>query len=59
MFLAEGCLGIQLHDVGEQHGSYELYLQQLAELEVQQRRAGAIARRLKQAKFPVTIRRWI
>ena len=41
-------------EIGEQHGSYELYLQQLAELEVQQRRAGAIARRLKQAKFPVT-----
>ena len=39
--------------IGEQHGSYELYLQQLAELEVQQRKAGAIARRLKQAKFPV------
>lgn len=39
--------------IGEQHGSYELYLQQLAELEVQQRRAGAIARRLKQARFPV------
>jgi len=34
-------------------GSYELYLQQLAELEVQQRKAGAIARRLKQAQFPV------
>jgi len=40
--------------IGAQHGSYELYLQQLAELEVQQRKAGAIARRLKQAKFPVT-----
>lgn len=39
--------------IGAQHGSYELYLQQLAELEVQQRQAGAIARRLKQAKFPV------
>lgn len=39
--------------IAEQHGSYELYLQQLAELEVQQRQAGAIARRLKQAKFPV------
>jgi len=39
--------------MGEQQGSYELYLQQLAELEVQQRQAGAIARRLKQAKFPV------
>jgi len=39
--------------IGEQHGSYELYLQQLAELEVQQRKAGATARRLKQAKFPV------
>ncbi len=39
--------------IGEHHGSYELYLQQLAELEVQQRQAGAIARRLKQAKFPV------
>ena len=39
--------------IGEQHGSYELYLQQLGELEVQQRQAGAMARRLKQAKFPV------
>ena len=39
--------------IGAQHGSYELYLQQLAELEVQQRQAGATARRLKQAKFPV------
>ncbi len=39
--------------IGEQHGSYELYLQQLAELEVQQRKAGATARRLKQAKFSV------
>ncbi len=39
--------------IGAQHGSYELYLQQLAELEVQQRQAGAMARRLKQAKFPV------
>lgn len=39
--------------IGQQHGSYELYLQQLAELEVQQRQAGAIARRLKQARFPV------
>jgi len=39
--------------IGEHNGSYELYLQQLAELEVQQRRAGAIARRLKVAKFPV------
>ena len=39
--------------ISQQHGSYELYLQQLAELEVQQRQAGAIARRLKQAKFPV------
>jgi len=39
--------------IGEQHGSYELYLQQLAELEVQQRKAGATARRLKQARFPV------
>ena len=29
--------------IAQQHGSYELYLQQLAELEVQQRRAGAIA----------------
>ena len=35
--------------IGAQCGSYELYLQQLAELEVQQRQAGAIARRLKQA----------
>ena len=32
--------------IGAQHGSYELYLQQLAELEVQQRQAGATARRL-------------
>ena len=40
--------------IGQQHGSYELYLQQLAELEVAQRKAGAIARRLKLARFPVT-----
>jgi DNA replication protein DnaC len=39
--------------IGEHNGSYELYLQQLCELEVQQRRARAIARRLKQARFPV------
>ncbi len=39
--------------ISEHNGSYELYLQQLAELEVQQRKAGATARRLKQAKFPV------
>jgi DNA replication protein DnaC len=39
--------------ISEHDGSYELYLQQLAELEVQQRKAGAIARRLKQAQFPV------
>ena len=39
--------------IGEQHDSYELYMQQLAELEVQQRKAGATARRLKQARFPV------
>lgn len=40
--------------ISEHNGSYELYLQQLAELEVQQRQAGAMNRRLKQAKFPVT-----
>jgi len=39
--------------ISQHDGSYELYLQQLAELEVQQRKAGAIARRLKQAQFPV------
>jgi len=39
--------------ISEHNGSYELYLQQLCELEVQQRLAGAIARRLKQARFPV------
>ena len=39
--------------IGAHNGSYELCLQQLAELQVQRRKAGAIAPRLKQAKFPV------
>jgi DNA replication protein DnaC len=38
---------------GELDASYPLYLQQLAEAEVQQRQASAIERRLKQAAFPV------
>ena len=38
---------------GEQDASYELFLQQLAELEVQNRQAQSIARRIKQAAFPV------
>lgn len=38
---------------GEQNASYELFLQQLTELEVQQRQAASIGRRLKQAGFPV------
>ena len=37
----------------EQNATYELFLQQLAELEVQQRQAASIGRRLKQAGFPV------
>lgn len=37
----------------EQDASYELFLQQLSELEVQQRQAASIERRLKQAGFPV------
>ena len=37
-----------------EHGAtYELFLQQLTELEVQQRQAASIARRLKPAGFPV------
>ena len=38
---------------GEKDASYELFLQQLAELEVQNRQAQSIARRIKQAAFPV------
>ena len=38
--------------IGAHNGSYELCLQQLAELQVQRRKPGAIARCLKQAKFP-------
>ena len=38
--------------IGAHNGSCELCLQQLAELQVQRRKPGAIARRLKQAKFP-------
>ena len=38
---------------GEQNATYELFLQQLTELEVQQRQAASISRRLKQAGFPV------
>jgi DNA replication protein DnaC len=37
----------------EKDVSYELFLQQLAELEVQNRQAQSIARRVKQAAFPV------
>ena len=37
----------------EKDASYELFLQQLAELEVQQRQAQGIERRIKQAAFPV------
>lgn len=37
----------------EQSATYELFLQQLTELEVQQRQAASIGRRLKQAGFPV------
>lgn len=37
---------------GEADASYELFLQQLAEAEVQQRQAASIERRLKQANFP-------
>lgn len=37
----------------QQDATYELFLQQLTELEVQQRQAASIARRLKQAGFPV------
>jgi DNA replication protein DnaC len=38
---------------GEKDAPYELFLQQLAELEVQNRQAQSIARRIKQAAFPV------
>lgn len=38
---------------GQSDATYELFLQQLAELEVQARQASAIARRLKHAAFPV------
>jgi DNA replication protein DnaC len=37
----------------EGNATYELFLQQLCELEVQQRRSASIERRLKQAGFPV------
>lgn len=37
----------------QQEATYELFLQQLTELEVQQRQAASIERRLKQAGFPV------
>ena len=37
----------------EKDAPYELFLQQLAELEVQQRQAQGIERRIKQAAFPV------
>ncbi|MEX0777666.1 MAG: substrate-binding domain-containing protein [Phycisphaeraceae bacterium] len=37
----------------EHSATYELFLQQLSELEVQQRQAASIGRRLKQAGFPV------
>ena len=37
----------------EKDASYEAYLQQLAELEVQHRQVQSIARRIKQAAFPV------
>ena len=37
----------------EKDASYDLFLQQLAELEVQQRQAQGIQRRIKQAAFPV------
>jgi len=37
----------------ECNATYPLFLQQLSELEVQQRRAASIERRLKQAAFPV------
>lgn len=38
---------------GEQDATYELFLQQLTELEVQQRQSASINRRLRQAGFPV------
>jgi len=38
---------------GEHDATYELFLQQLTELEVQQRQSASINRRLKQAGFPV------
>lgn len=38
---------------GEKDAPYELFLQQLAELEVQNRQAQSTARRIKQAAFPV------
>ena len=38
---------------GAKDAPYELFLQQLAELEVQNRQAQSIARRIKQAAFPV------
>jgi len=38
---------------GEKDASYEAFLQQLAELEVQHRQVQSIARRIKQAAFPV------
>ena len=37
----------------EKDASYELFLQQLAELEVQQRQVQGVQRRIKQAAFPV------
>jgi DNA replication protein DnaC len=37
----------------EKDASYDLFLQQLAELEVQQRQAQGVQRRIKQAAFPV------
>jgi DNA replication protein DnaC len=46
------CATVARHS-GEQGATYELFLQQLAELEVQQRQAASINRRLKQAGFPV------
>ncbi len=38
---------------GERDATYELFLQQLTELEVQQRQCASINRRLRQAGFPV------
>ncbi|HAI14193.1 MAG TPA: hypothetical protein DCM28_20985 [Phycisphaerales bacterium] len=45
---------LRMPTMHRESSTVELYLQQLAELEVAQRKAGAIARRLKHAQFPVT-----